>query len=121
MSFKPVALMGAVLCGGLTAGIGLASPALLDTWGLTSVLASEVIARRAAMLFLGMGITFWLLRNEPPSLARRAFSVGFAVSFFALVAVGLGELAAGHVGLGILLPMSAEIAFGAALIVTRNQ
>lgn len=121
MSFRSVAITSAILCFALTLAIGGFSPLLLDTWGLSSALSSEVVARRAAMLFLGLGTTLWMARNEPPSPTRTAVSVGFAITCFSLAILGVAELAAAHVGLGILLPAAVEIAIGTALVLTRNR
>ena len=120
MTFKSVAVTGALLCFGLTVAIGAFSSVLVGTWGLASGVTSEIIARRTAMVFLGFGVALWMARNEPTSPARRGLALGFAVACFALATLGLAELAANHVGLGILMPVVVEVAMGAALVVSRD-
>ena len=68
--------------------------------------------RRAAMLFLGMGVLAQLSRDAAQSPARQAISFGTGVSMLGLATMGVAELARGFAGPGILLAGLAEAALG---------
>ncbi len=66
------------------------------------------IARRAAMLFLGIAVVAWVGRDAPHSASRQALCIGLTVAMLALVALGTAELIRGFAGVGILLAIITE-------------
>ena len=79
-----------------------------------------VVARRSAMLFAALGVMFYLVRNESPSIPRHALSNGFMVGCWRLAALGFGEWFNGHAGPGILLAVVVELALGLVFLQTQR-
>lgn len=74
--------------------------------------SGEFIARRAAMLFLGIAVLSWFVRSAADSEARQAICLGIGVSMLSLAVVGLFELTRGFAGIGILLAIAVELVLG---------
>ena len=72
------------------------------------------------MLFAALGVMFYLVRNEPPSITRNALTNGFMVGCWGLAALGFGEWLNGHAGPGILLAVVVELALGLAFLQTKR-
>nr|WP_298137676.1 hypothetical protein [uncultured Pseudomonas sp.] len=70
------------------------------------------IARRAAMLFLGIAVVAWVGRDAPHSASRQALCIGLTVAMLALVVLGTAELIRGFAGVGILLAVFTEALLG---------
>jgi len=83
------------------------------------------IARRTALLFLGICIMSWAGRNAEHSESRQAISLGLAISMIGLVILGSAEFIRGYVGMGIGLAILPEVLLSAAYLniwlVNRNQ
>ena len=89
---------------------------LMETWGIVSTPMLELVGRRAAALYAGVAVMFWLARNAPPSPARAAMSKGLALACLILAALGIVELVAGHVTAGILIAVAIEVTLAVALL-----
>lgn len=74
----------------------------------------DFLARRAAMLFLGIAILSFLARDAPASILRNAIAIAFAVMLLGLAATGLYEYARGYAGPGIWIAIVTEVAFAVA-------
>ena len=72
------------------------------------------ISRRAAMLFLGVGVLSWLIRNAIHSVARQAICAGLTVMMFSLALLGSIEYFRGYAGLGVGLAVLTELLLGLA-------
>lgn len=120
LSFRTLSTLTATLCLLLTLVWGLVPEQLLAFWDVEFSLATGVIARRVAVLFAALGVMFFLLRNEPPSSARSALSIGFVVGCWGLGVLGFCEWLNGHAGPGILLAVAVELALGLAFFQTRR-
>lgn len=70
-----------------------------------------VLARRAAMLFLGLSAISFMAMDAAEAETRKAISVGFLVTMTGLAVLGLVELVRGTVGIGIWLAIFVEIFF----------
>ena len=70
------------------------------------------IARRAAMLFLGIAVVAWVGRDAAHSASRQALCIGLTVAMLALVVLGTAELIRGFAGVGILLAVFTEALLG---------
>ena len=79
------------------------------------------MARRAAMLFLGVAVVTFLSRETPPSQLRANLCLGLAIMMAGLAAVGVFEFIRGAVGLGIWLAIVTEISFALAYFKLSKQ
>ncbi|MGK5056668.1 hypothetical protein ACQ4WY_06970 [Janthinobacterium sp. LB2P49] len=89
---------------------------VLVGWGIAATSETDLVGRRAAALYAGIAVMFWLARNASASLARSAMSKGLAVASFVLASLGIFELAAGHVRAGILAAVVIELLLALALL-----
>ncbi len=111
-----------------SAGVCLALSVLLLCWpfpiylllGMEGGGEVDVLARRAAMLFLGMGVLSWLSRHAPPGEARDAIATGLALSMGALALLGSIEFARDTMGPGIWLAIPVEIFLALGFWQTRS-
>ncbi len=74
------------------------------------------IARRAAMLFVGIAILSWLGRHAGHSLLRQAVCIGLGVSMLGLAILGTIEYLRGYASMGIGLAVLAEIVLGVSYL-----
>lgn len=83
-------------------------------WQLFGIAGSpgiDFLARRAAMLFLGLAIITWQVAGIEDLNARRAISFALSVTMAGLALSGLAEYVRGFAGPGILAAAVAETAF----------
>jgi len=119
-SFRTLSSFTAILCFLLALIWGFAPDRILASWDIEYSLAAGLISRRMAVLFMVLGVMFFMLRNEAPSLTRNALSNGFMVGCWGLAILGFGEWLNGHAGPGILLAVGVELALGLAFFQTRR-
>ena len=120
LSFRTLSIFTAALCFLLALAWGVMPDWLLASWDIEYSLAAGLIARRIAVLFVALGVMFYLVRNEAPSATRNALTNGFVVGCWGLAVLGFGEWLNGHVGPGILLAVGVELALGLAFFQTRR-
>jgi hypothetical protein len=120
LSFRTLSIFTAALCLALALVWGLMPDWLLAIWGIEYSSATGVVSRRIAVVFAALGLIFYWVRNEPPSVIRSALSSGFMVGCFGLAALGFGEWLNGHTGPGILLAVLVELALGLGFLQTRR-
>ena len=120
LSFRTLSMFTAALCLVLALVWGLMPDWLLAIWGIEYSSATGVVSRRIAVVFAALGLIFYWVRNEPPSVIRSALSSGFMVGCFGLAALGFGEWLNGHTGPGILLAVLLELALGLGFLQTRR-
>lgn len=75
--------------------------------------ATDLMSRRAGVLFLGLGVIAFQARNAPQSSLRRAISLGFAIMWAGLALLGLMEFSRGLAGLGIWVAIVIETVLAA--------
>lgn len=93
------------------------APDLMATpWGVELSSSAELIGRRGAALYTGMGVMFFSARNAEPSLARSALLKGGVIVCLLLVALGVFELATANAGIGILGAVIIEIVLALAFL-----
>lgn len=120
LSFRTLALFTAFLCFSLALIWGFTPESMLSIWNVGFSDTTGLMARRGAMLFMALGVMFYLARNAPPSPARAAMSNGLMVGVFGLAVLGFGEWLNGRAGPGILLAVLVEISLGLAFFKTRR-
>jgi hypothetical protein len=120
LSFRTLSTFTSLLCFLLALVWGLMPDVLLAIWSIEYSSAAGFVARRSAVLFAALGVMFYLVRNETPSVTRNALSTGFTVGCFGLAALGFGEWLNGHAGPGILLAVVVESALGLGFVQTRR-
>ncbi|MGY2259701.1 hypothetical protein [Pseudomonas sp. SDO55104_S430] len=119
-SFRTLSTFTAALCLFLALVWGFAPDRILATWDIEYSLASGLISRRMAVLFMVLALMFFLLRNEAQSPTRNALSNAFMVGCWGLAILGFGEWLNGHAGPGILVAVGVELALGLAFFQTRR-
>ncbi|MEO9459901.1 MAG: hypothetical protein ABJE63_02095 [Lentilitoribacter sp.] len=82
---------------------------------------SDLIARRAAMMFMGLSAIIFLSRNAEPSQLRQSLCLGLAIMMAALAIIGIFEFVRGAVGVGIWLAITTEIGFALAYFKLSKQ
>lgn len=83
---------------------------------ITSDPATDVMSRRAAMLFAGLSVIVWQARTAPDSPLRQGICFGVIVGLGGLAMIGCIELISGTVGIGITLAVIAELYLVAHLV-----
>ena len=120
LSFRTLSTFTAVLCFALALIWGLMPERLLAICDVEYSSAAGLVARRGAVLFAALGVIFYLVRNEAPSVTRTALSNGFIVGCWGLAILGFGEWLNGHAGPGILLAVVVELTLGLGFFQTRR-
>lgn len=119
-SFRTLSTFTSLLCFLLALVWGFVPDVLLAIWSIEYSSATGFVARRSAVLFAALGVIFYLVRNEAPSVTRSALSTGFTVGCFGLATLGFGEWLNGHAGPAILLAVLVELALGLGFVQTRR-
>jgi hypothetical protein len=121
-TFRSLAIAAAVTCFAL-AGTWLFAPSVvLDLWAVQYSYPVGLVGRRAAALFLGIGVMLYLARDAQPSQSRNALAIGLSTSWAALAALGVFEFTTGHAGVGIWSAVVVEVALAVAFIsATRSE
>jgi len=120
LSFRTMSIFTAALCLVLALVWGLMPDWLLAIWGIEFSSTAGFVARRSAVMFAALGLIFFWIRNQPPSVTRNALGSGFMVGCFGLAALGFSEWLNGHTGPGILLAVLAELALGLGFLQARR-
>ena len=121
LSFRMLSMFTAALCLVLALVWGVMPDRMLAIWGIEFSSSAGFVARRSAVLFAALGLIFYWIRNEPPSVTRSALCSGFMVGCFGLAALGFSEWLNGHTGPGILLAVLVELALGLGFLQTRRE
>ena len=119
LDFRSLAILCALVFFSLAFTWMLAPDLLLSNWGVELSSSAEVVGRRGAALYAGMGVMFFSARNAEPSPARSALLGGAIVTCLILAVLGVFELATGHVEVGILTAVFIEIALVLAFLIVN--
>jgi hypothetical protein len=89
MNVRNLLTLNAVLVALLSLTMLLSPATFLETNGLEVTQYTINLMRVFGAVTIGAAVTSWLLRNEPPSRAQRAFMIGAGINYavFALVNV----------------------------------
>jgi hypothetical protein len=121
LTFRRLAISAAVICFVLSGTWLLVPNVLLELWAVEYSYPVGLIGRRSAALFLGVGVMFYLARNEQPSQSRQALAIGLSTGCLVLAALGVFEFTTDHAGLGILLAVVVELVLAAALMYSTHS
>lgn len=111
MSYKAVSLAASALYITLFACLLVAPDLIYSFFGIARHATADLLARRAAMLFLGLAVLCFLGRNAPPSDFRQAVSVAMATTMAGLIIAGMYEFFFGVAGVGIWAAITGEALF----------
>jgi hypothetical protein len=108
MTFKTVALITSIVA--LTLGVGyfIAGDLVVSRWQLPVSDGVLLMGRRLGALYLGLAAIFFFARSTPLSETRVALALGTTLTLAFLALVGVYELLAGHLGMGILVSVAVE-------------
>lgn len=90
----------AALCTALSLTLALVPSLIYVLFALEQGESIDVIARRAAVMFLGLAVLALLGRGVTDPLAQRAIAAGFSILLIGLAILGTVEFARGAVGAG---------------------
>jgi hypothetical protein len=116
LDFDILAAVAAMVCFALSLIWLLRPQILLSLWRVDYSDEVGLVSRRAAALFLGLGVMFSLARHAEPGPGRAALSEGFTVGCLALAILGLYELGRKRAGIGILSAVATELLLAVAFI-----
>jgi len=88
----------------------------LSEWGVELSTAAGLVGRRAAALYAGIAVMFFMARNAAPSTTRTALIYGMITSCTMLALLGVYEFATGHATSGILAATFIEVALVLAFL-----
>ncbi|WP_047515129.1 hypothetical protein [Methylophilus sp. Q8] len=110
LSFHSLALFTAALFLLLAIIWMLAPTRLLAAWGVGSSDTVGLVSRRAAALYAGIALMFFLARHAAPSATRDALVYGLIATCMILALLGIDEFAKGRANKGILTAVLIEVA-----------
>lgn len=105
--FESAVRLPAILFGALAVTLMLVPGLIYWLFGMDGGTAANIMSRRAACLFVGLGLICWMAATW--SQMDRVISAGVAASMGALAVLGLVEYLRGAVGAGIWLAIVVEL------------
>ncbi|WP_200884318.1 hypothetical protein [Dickeya undicola] len=116
LRFRPLAILSALLFFVIAVAWISVPDLMLASWGVDSSRSAELVSRRSAALYAGVGVMLFLTRNVAPSPARSSLMKGVVVTCMILATLGIGEFVAGHANSGILLAAVLEVVLALAFL-----
>lgn len=111
MSYKAVSLAASVLYLTLFACLLLSPGLIYWLFGIPGHSSADLLAKRAAMLFLGLAVLSFVGRDAPPSNLRRTVVIALSTTLVGLIGVGVYEFMTGTAGAGIWCAIAGETVF----------
>lgn len=108
MDFRAMSVVAAGLCVALVVTLLVMPGLVFWLFGVGDDPVGGFMARRAAMLFLGLGIILWSCRLVPPGPAQSGICLGLCLSMGGLAVLGTAEWLRGAAGPGIMLAVLVE-------------
>jgi len=121
VSFRIVAIAGALLFCGLFAALMIDVSLLIGAWDVAATAEAGFLGRRLGAAFLGMGVLCFLARNLSAGEARRIISISIATALITVATIGCIELTRGFAGPGIILAILVELIFAGGFILTGRR
>jgi len=116
LSFHRLAVFTSILFSILAMAWMFAPLNLLSEWGVELSTAAGLVGRRAAALYAGIAVMFFMARNAAPSTSRTSLIYGMITSCTMLALLGVYEFATGHATNGILAATFIEVALVLAFL-----
>ena len=113
-AFRTLVAISAGFAFGTSLVLMVAPAVLYFLFDLDGTQSTDVMSRRASVLFLSVSVILWQLRSTEHRATRAGLALGMFVFAVAFATLGLVELARGAVGPGILVAVGPEIILGAA-------
>jgi len=111
VSYKAVSVAASALYSALFACLLVAPDLIYWLFDIKRHTTADLLAKRAAMLFLGLAVLTFLGRNAPYSSLRRAVSISMATTMAGLMLAGMYEFFFGTAGVGIWAAIGGEALF----------
>jgi hypothetical protein len=111
VSYKAVSIAASALYSMLFACLLIAPDLIYWLFHIERHATADLLAKRAAMLFLGLAVLSFLGRNAPYSSLRQAVSVAMATTLAGLMLAGMYEFFLGIAGIGIWSAIGGEALF----------
>ena len=115
-SFRGVAIVFAAIFFALALTWMLAPGVLPSSWGVDLANQANLVGRRSAALYAGLGVMFLQARNAAPSPARTAMLRGAFVTCLLLAALGTAELVNSHARPDILVAVTIDAVLAVAFL-----
>jgi len=116
LGFRSLSVLASLLFLAIACTWMFSPDAMLANWGVGASPSAELMARRGAALYAGLSVMLFMARGAAPSPARSALVAGFVTACSLLAVLGVGELASGHAGRGILVAVVLEAVFVLAFV-----
>jgi hypothetical protein len=114
INFKNLSIITAVIAFVLFITMLLAPEVMFYLFQIPESESAIFMSRRAAILFLGIGLLSWLVRNATHSTSTQSIKMSFAIIMFGLFLLGSFEYIIGNAGIGIGLAIITELLLGVA-------
>lgn len=112
INFKTITTITAILCFILFITALLFPELLAMLFQIEGNEAAYFVARRAAILFMGLAVLLWFMRNSNHSSSIRAVCAGMSFLWIGMAVLGTIEFLRGYAGIGIIPPVIMELSIG---------
>ncbi len=123
--FKKISIAAALLFFTLSALMIFYPPLIYWLFALEPHAIGDFLAKRAGVLFFGLGLMSFLTRNIEDKVVQGIISISFGSMMLLMAGMGIYEFARGYAGIGIWFANLTEIGFGAAYLMmwrrTKNK
>lgn len=116
IGFKPLSIFTAMLSLILCLSLLFLPEPIFFIFQIAEADSAFFIARRAAMLFLGIAVLCWLGKDALNSPSRQSVCIGLAVAMLGLASLGTFEYLQSNAGAGIGLAVITEAIIGIAYL-----
>lgn len=114
--FKKISIAAALLFFTLSALMIFYPPLIYWLFALETHAIGDFLAKRAGVLFFGLGLVSFLTRNIEDKVVQGIISISFGSMMLLMAGMGIYEFARGYAGIGIWFANLTEIGFGAAYL-----
>ena len=117
--FALICAATALLCVVLFAVFLIAPGTYVSLYGVTADTGAVFLGRRAAPLFLGLAVFFWIMRHVGPGPLQDATAFAAALTFAGIAATGVWAYLIGTASFAILVAAGLETAIALAFVLAR--
>lgn len=112
MSFYKLSAITALIAALLSVALMGVPELLFYLFNIEASDATYFMGRRASILFLGLALVSWQIRNISDKTTQLAVSLSFMVIMFGLAILGSIEFTLNNAGVGIFLAIITELTLG---------